>query len=679
MNFDRANISGAPETSGNALCKAAKAVPAVRENRNTPERPATIRGRATGEQRLLFVQTVWNHITRDGMRHKAAVDLAAVEVADRCPDLIRAGKNGSSALNYTNFRTWTRALGRTAAGEIDFGNGSALIDRRAGTSARPRPGSDDFWWLFDSFYKKQAALSIPTAYKHAAAALAKLNPADEPPPLRSVRYQVERYGNRAADVYAREGEVPFTNKVGSYIDRDWSRTKPMDCWFCDCRVSDFAYRVPAPERKEGWKKVRPYMCAFSDAATLFFVGVRFGVMEDDQTVADSGHALIIKTFFDAVGRYGVPRKVYSDNGKDFLKAGFSTPITYEKNGREFSIFNELGVERHIRSIPYRGRSKTIERNFRYFSDDCDRISTVGLGNAPGKRPEISALADNKKYLPYLDKPEETTVRIADFVREFNKTPKPGSKITGGLSPAEAFAARPQRSPLDPVQLAAAFLLPLPRLYKVGRGFSVAVEGKSYFSEALQPYWDRKVIIKKNIFDPSRVFAFDPAGFFIGECRMKQSVAALAESEEERAVLKSELRRQAEEKKAARAAIDAACGQLAKLPPEVIDRMSPEQLRAARAGKLTIEMIARYQSVKGAQHVNEVYALKPAAAPAASLPPPDDSPETGSRAERLRRGLADMLSGEEEENEVPERDFFIDDQNTEKEGQDNGNERDYIDF
>ena len=679
MNIGRLKKNAMPGMPETALCRAVKAVPAVRTNRDTPARPATIRGRATGEQRLLFVRTVWNHITRDGMRHKAAVDLAAVEIAERCPDLIRAGKNGSSALNYTNFRTWTRALGRTAAGEIDFGNASALIDRRAGTSARPRPGSDDFWWLFDSFYKKQAGLSIPAAYKHAAAALAKLNPADEPPPLRAVQYQVERYGDRASDVYAREGEVPFINKVGSFICRDWSKVRPMDCWFCDCRVADIAYRVPAPERKEGWKKVRPCMCAFSDAASLFFVGVRFGVMEDGQTVADSGHALIIKTFFDAVSRYGAPRKVYSDNGKDFLKAGFTTPIIYEKGGREFSIFNELHIERHIRSTPYNGRAKTIERNFRYFSDDCDRVSMVYLGNAPGKRPEISALADNRKYLPYLDKPEETTGRIAEFIREFNENPKPGSKITGGLSPAEAFAGRPERVPLDPVQLAAAFLLPMPRLYKVGRGFSVAVEGKSYFSEALQPYWNRKVIIKKNIFDSSRVFAFEPAGFFIGECRMKQSVSALAESDEERAALKDELKRQAEEKKAARAAIDAACGQLAKLQPEVIDRMSPEQLRAARAGKLTIEMIARYQSVKGAQHVNEVYALKPAAPPAVSLPPPDDSPEPGSRAERLRRGLADMLSAEEEENDVPEGNLFIDDPIMEKEDQNDGNERDYRDF
>lgn len=161
--------------------------------------------------------------------------------------------------------------------------------------------------------------------------------------------------------------------------------------------------------------------------------------------------------------------------------------------------------------------------------------------------------------------------------------------------------------------------------------------------------------------------------------MKQSVSALAESDEERAALKDELKRQAEEKKAARAAIDAACGQLAKLQPEVIDRMSPEQLRAARAGKLTIEMIARYQSVKGAQHVNEVYALKPAAPPAVSLPPPDDSPEPGSRAERLRRGLADMLSAEEEENDVPEGNLFIDDPIMEKEDQNDGNERDYRDF
>ena len=143
MNIGRLKKNAMPGMPETALCRAVKAVPAVRTNRDTPARPATIRGRATGEQRLLFVRTVWNHITRDGMRHKAAVDLAAVEVAERCPDLIRAGKNGSSALNYTNFRTWTRALGRTAAGEIDFGNASALalykISRNAHGHARSYP------------------------------------------------------------------------------------------------------------------------------------------------------------------------------------------------------------------------------------------------------------------------------------------------------------------------------------------------------------------------------------------------------------------------------------------------------------------------------------------------------------------------------------------------------------
>lgn len=634
------------ETPEHTLCKTGAASLPVRAARIPETVERTPQALLKRDERFLFVKTVWDYIMR-GMNYRQAVRIAAGEVSELCPNLCHAGRFGSNALNYSNFRSWLRLLGSDENGFPNWENKDMLLDRYRGAPGRERPAAPEFWHLLGNYYLKQNRLSFSQSYKHAAADFRKKFPAlpQELPDEASARYYFFRDVNAGILTYGREGETAFENRCGSYIRRDWSNVAPGSVWFADHREFDQLIRVPDENTPGGWRPVRPWLCAFTDARSNYFVGLRV-------VYEGLNHELIINTFGEAVNLYGQPDLLITDNGKDFKKLGFGTPVQYEPGGKTFGILDALGVEvKHTR--PYKGRAKTVERAFLYIATQFDPLSPVYLGNRPASRPEIAALGYKPEYVMQLESLQQFSERLSRFIDEYHRTPQPGSKATDGLSPAEQFNRRPERRRWSLPELVNAFLLPERTLYKVTRGASIIYQKNCFFCEALWPYLGKKVIVKRDLQDTAHLFAFDLAGHLIGECRPRQTVAAIARTEEQRALLAQELKRQAGEQKTTRQTLRQICGAAAPLSPLEIGLLTPEQITASMNGSLKLEEVADFQSVKGGNHTNRVYRLPGTGAAdeeAGQLP----EPRNESKQERRRRIALSLINGEESQPQTTKR-------------------------
>ena len=594
------------------------------------------------DERLAFCEAVSAEI-RKGVKVDTAIRLAVAALDGRLKYLPTAGKHGCSALTRQNYYSWMRKLGKTEDGLPDQANADMLIDQYAGGVPQTRPGDTRFWFLLQNYYLKENRLSFPYAYRNAKEDVqSKFHiPEEEIPSQRTALYYLKKEVPAIVEIYGREGERGYDLKAASYAERDWSNVEINDVWFADNRKFDLPIRVYDPETGK-WIARRPVVCAFSDARSGFFVGLRIAYEGQD-------HELIINTLGEAINLYGLPKIVYTDNGKDFRKRGFTTPIQYEAGGRPFSILGELGIELK-RAKPFNAKAKLIERDFQFTAKWFDKMFPEYLGNRPDQRPEIAALAYKPENIMKLFSLGEFSGMFAKWITIYHSTPQPGSKNRAGLSPEEMFRKAVPRKPWTEQELKMAFLMPFERLVKVTRGAGVFVGGVSWYGEALWKYLGKSVVVKRDLADKSHIFAFTPAGGLIGECRRRVSVAAIASTEEEKALLAAELKRQNTEKKQVRQMFRQLCGAAAPLSPLEIKALTPGQIEQAASGKLHLEKIAEVKSVKGANHTAARYALPcpdgQPETPAAPVPPMP--PEEETRREKMRRAIREVINIDESE-------------------------------
>ena len=617
------------------------AILATREDKIKPVEKRSAEDKIKRDERLAFCLAVDSEI-RKGTQVDAAIRLVTASLGGRMKFLPTAGKHGCSALTRQNYYSWMRKLGRTPDGLPDQSNADMLMDQYSGGVPQERPGAPMFWFLLQNYYLKENRLSFSYAYRNAKEDFqTKFHASnDEIPSKRTALYYLKKEIPAAVEIYGREGERGYDLKAASYVERDWSNIEVNDVWFADNRKFDLPIRVYDCETGK-WIPRRPVVCAFSDARSGFFVGLRIAYEGQD-------HELIINTLGEAINLYGLPKIIYTDNGKDFRKRGFTTPIQYEAGGRSFSILGELGIELK-RANAYNAKAKLIERDFQFTAKWFDKMFPEYLGNRPEQRPEIAALAYKPENVMRLFSLYEFSEMFAGWMTVYHSTPQPGSKNRQGLSPEEIFKHVTPRNPWSAQELKMAFLMPFERLVKVTRGAGVFVGGVSWYGENLWKYLGKQVIIKRDLADKSHIFAFTLNGALIGECRRRVPVAAIAASEEEKARLAAELERQRGEKKQVSQMFRQLCGAAAPLSPLEIKMLTSAQIEQAATGRLQLVKTAEVKSVKGAHHTAARYALpsgNESAYRAAQRSPISTEEETNR--EKMRRAIREVIVDETEQ-------------------------------
>lgn len=242
-------------------------------------------------------------------------------------------------------------------------------------------------------------------------------------------------------------------------------------------------------------KDRPVMAAIQDLHSNKVLAWRIDRSENSN--------LIRLCFRDVFERYGIPEKVWMDNGRGFaakcISGGVPNRYRFKVKADEPSgILTQLGVQIHW-ATPYHGQAKPIERAFR---DLCDSVAKhpafegAYTGNKPTNKPHNYG----QKAVPL-----DAFLKVVEQgIRLHNGREKRRTRVCGGVrSFDQAFAASYGNSLIRKAGaeqlrmcLLAAEAVPVDR-----RHGTVRFMGNRYFADELHEHMGGRVVIR---FDPDNL-------------------------------------------------------------------------------------------------------------------------------------------------------------------------------
>jgi hypothetical protein len=191
----------------------------------------------------------------------------------------------------------------------------------------------------------------------------------------------------AVTAHGRRGQRYFEENFQPSIHRDYTLYKPMDIIVGDYMTQDLMLRV----KDKVW---RAKVVAFMDMRTRMVVGW------DLQLTANStGVAIALQRCFDA---YGLPGKIYFDNGREFKNYWLcgnewkreNSRVDEDEIKRNIGIIAEVGVK-IIFAKPYHGQSKPIERLWRTVHETFDKFEETYIGSNTAARPDEARVYQQK--------------------------------------------------------------------------------------------------------------------------------------------------------------------------------------------------------------------------------------------------------------------------------------------
>ncbi|MCM1530521.1 MAG: Mu transposase C-terminal domain-containing protein [Alistipes sp.] len=198
----------------------------------------------------------------------------------------------------------------------------------------------------------------------------------EIPTERSFRRQIDRDVAYAIKTLMREGEKAFNDRCAPYIMRMYENLEANDCWIADNHTFDII-------SFDGKTKHRLYLTAFSDAKS----GVMVGWNITDSPCAQS----TILALRHGIMRFGIPKCIYVDNGREFLNISFGgrgnrSHKSMEDQPEPPAILNRLGIEMR-NAIVRNAKAKPIERTFRTVKEQFSKLFEGFCGGTILERPE----------------------------------------------------------------------------------------------------------------------------------------------------------------------------------------------------------------------------------------------------------------------------------------------------
>lgn len=177
--------------------------------------------------------------------------------------------------------------------------------------------------------------------------------------------------------YYRFGEKVFRDECGPYIRRKYGDLASNDIWVCDNHTFDVLINDGKTD-----KPVRVYLTAFLDVRSRKMMGWYV----TDNPCSDATLMALRK----GIERYGLPKLIYSDNGREFLThdiGGRGFRKSRETDGHEPpTILQLMGIEFRTASVG-NAKAKIIEREFREVKEQFSRLFDGYTGGTTAERPE----------------------------------------------------------------------------------------------------------------------------------------------------------------------------------------------------------------------------------------------------------------------------------------------------
>ena len=172
-------------------------------------------------------------------------------------------------------------------------------------------------------------------------------------------------------VIMREGEKAYHDKVEPYIERDISKLEVGDVLIADGHVLNFQVINPFTGRP-----TRATLVGFLDWKSTALVGYEIMMSENTQCIASALRNAILNLGI-------IPKVVYQDNGKAF-KAKYFQHVDFDEAGFN-GVYASLGIK-SVFAKPYNARAKVIERFFKEFQEEFEKMMISYCGSSIENKP-----------------------------------------------------------------------------------------------------------------------------------------------------------------------------------------------------------------------------------------------------------------------------------------------------
>lgn len=428
-------------------------------------------------------------------------------------------------IQYPEIKLTRRTLYRKDKAMREKGD-FALIDSRGKHKGHAKKLTDEVWDIFEYYYLDQSRKTIKLCMTLTELSL-KDSGRTELLPLPSAT-TFKRYVDKIPIPYIkywRYNEKTFIGECAPYIKRMYDDLDSNDIWVADNHTFDvMVNKNNAP--------VRVYLTAFMDVRSRKMTGWCV-------TDAPSSDATIF-ALKRGCERYGVPKMIYTDNGREFLfhdlgGNGFRKKRKADEPLKLPSILDDLGIEFRT-ALPRNARAKGIERAFCTVKETFSKLYDGYTGGTILEKP------DKLKYT--VKEPEKLTA-IKDFENQvdtyitgwYNKHPHSGEGMNG-KSPDEVFTANLIEQRMLPKDKADVMFMRYAKsntgTLKVGKnGISLKFYGQElqYWNEELwRIYFGKEVYVRYSPDDLSSVRVYDAEKRFICTAELRNAVGYRADKE-----------------------------------------------------------------------------------------------------------------------------------------------------
>lgn len=301
-------------------------------------------------------------------------------------------RNPDSVITKSQLFRWQR--------KYKSGDVADLVDMRGGHNRGKITISPDAWEYFYALYMTLQKRSVQRCWE-----LTKR----EYPNIPTVSAFERNLATipKLVMIYYREGEKAFNDALVS-MERSREDISSNDIWFSDHHLVDVAVI------NNRGRVFRPWLTVFFDARASKVISF---IVRDK-----SADATVIKQCLRlGIEKFGVPKELYFDNGKDYREKSFNADFP-------ISLVKQLGINM-IYATPYHGQAKTVERFFGTMEDRFCKLLPTYLGKDAKQRPENMRVAFDKlkDKAPTM---EQFIQALEDYFLEYNNTPSGGIDMNG---------------------------------------------------------------------------------------------------------------------------------------------------------------------------------------------------------------------------------------------------------
>lgn len=379
----------------------------------------------------------------------------------------------------------------------------AFSAKANGVEKEIAPCHSEAWAFFKSDFLRPEGPKFSACYRRMVKA-AKSEGWSPIPSERSLRRRIEREVPKAVQVMSREGREK-AKRMFPAQERSVAHLHAMEAVNADGHRLDLFVKVPWAE-----KPTRMYLIGTQDLYSRKVLSWRLAEAETWDAIR--------ACFGDMVEDFGIPERIYLDNGRAFaskmISGGAKTRYRYKIDADEVSgLLVTLGIEPRF-VTPYHGQAKPIERAWRDLAEEISKhpaMSGCYTGNKPDAKPEN-----------YMDKAVPLDVlehHAAEMIAEHNARTGRRTETAKGKSFDQVFAES-MAAPATIVRQATEaqrtiWLLSATGLKARQPDGSIHFMGSRYWSIELNQWIGKKLMVR---FDPDNlkkpVKVYEPNGRFI---------------------------------------------------------------------------------------------------------------------------------------------------------------------